>query len=61
MLLKITDNYMLDKIIKVFNVPSQYRPLAAAGKIIGEKLGDAIGKGWDNLVDALLSNAPERE
>ena len=52
---------MLDKIIKVFNVPSQYRPLAAAGKIIGEKLGDAIGKGWDNLVDAVLSNAPERE
>lgn len=52
---------MLKKLIKVFNVPSQYRPLVAAGQIIGEKLGDAIGKGWDNLIDALLTNAPERE
>ena len=52
---------MLTNFIKAFNVPSQYRPIVQVGKISGEKIGDAIGKGWDNLVDALLSNAPERE
>ena len=50
---------MLNNNIKTFNVPFQYRPIVQVGKIIGEKIGDAIGKGWDNLVDALFSDAPE--
>ena len=51
---------MLTNFFKTFSVPPQYRPIAQAGRIIGEKMGDAIGKGWDNLIDALFSNAPEK-
>ena len=50
---------MLTNFIKAFNIPSQYRPIVQVGKIIGEKIGDTIGKGWDNLVDSLFSDAPE--